>query len=355
MKKTYTVLLLLIAIGATAQSECKAKLDTIKKMMDKERLYKDYDKMFKDLLPCAESGIPLAQNYIGLFYLEGLGVEKDEVKGFQFLEQGAINNSPIAQNNLGSLYREGKGCTLDMDKAVYWYQKAADAKNSRAAYSLGYMYLKGFGVPQDYATAVSWFEKSKFDMAKHWLGVCHYLGYGVPQDTQKALEYFYSNGTPNSKAFLKNLKIDKRELVLDQAEQAIEEASEAKIKIDPEVIASSRETIEAEAVENSELKTTDIIGEWTGRFIEYDWSGKIPLRVLPIEITFTKNDLGDLQTKIIFQGKTFEDLVLFDNNNLFLQGFKFNLAQLYNHSFQDFKLDYTVLGMDLSQKTYNNI
>lgn len=77
MKKTYTLLILLIALGATAQTECKTKLDTIKKMMEKERLYKDYDKMFKDLLPCAEAEIPLAQNYIGLFYLEGLGVEKD--------------------------------------------------------------------------------------------------------------------------------------------------------------------------------------------------------------------------------------------------------------------------------------
>ena len=323
--------------------------------MEKERLYKDYDKMFKDLLPCAEAEIPLAQNYIGLFYLEGLGVEKDEAKGFQYLEKGAINKSPIAQNNLGNLYREGKGCALDMDKAVYWYQKAANAKNSRAAYSLGYVYLKGFGVPQDYALAVSWFKKSQFDMAKHWLGVCHYLGYGVPQDTEKALEYFYSNGTPNSKAFLKNLKIDKRELVLDQAEQAIEEANEGDKKIDPVIIASSRETIELAEVADVELKTKNILGEWTGRFIEYDWSGKIPLRVLPIDITFSKNEQGDLQTKIIFEGKTFQDLVLFENNNLFLQGFKYNLEQLYNHSYQDFKLDYTVLGMDLSQKTYNNI
>ncbi len=55
-----------------------------------------------------------------------------------------------------------------------------------------------------------------------------------------------------------------------------------------------------------------------------------------------------------FEGKTFEDEVLFENNNLFLQGFQFNLDQLYSHSFKTFPLDYTVLGMDLTQKTYNN-
>jgi tetratricopeptide (TPR) repeat protein len=304
-------------------------------------------------LPCAESGIPLAQNYIGLMYVEGLGVAKDEVKGFAYIEQAAKNNSVIAQNNLGNLYRQGKGCAINMVKAVEWYEKAADKGNSRAAYSLGYMYLKGFGVTQDYSQAVAWFQKSDFDMAKHWLGVCYYLGYGVPQNTNMALEYLYSNKTENSKAFLKNIKIDKREQVLAQADQAIEKANEGGKKIAPEVIATSREIV-GSTIENQALKANDLVGEWTGRFIEYDWSGTTPLRVLPIDITFSKNELGDLQTKIVFDGKTFEDLVLFDNNNLFLQGFNFNLDQLYSHSFKNFQLDYSVLGMDISQKTYNN-
>lgn len=349
------LLLLLVAIGASAQTDCKAKLDTIKKIMEKDWLFKDYNKIYQDILPCAEAGVPLALNYLGLFYVEGLVVEKDEAKGFSYIEQAAVKKSIIAQNNLGNLYREGRGCALDMDKAVFWYKKAANSKNVRAAYSLGYMYLKGFGVPQDYALAVSWFEKSNIDMAKHWLGVCHYLGYGVPQNTQKALEYFFSNGTGNSKAFLENLKIDKRDFVLNQAEKAIEEANEGDKKIAPEVIATSREVINLEGVENVTLDSKTILGEWTGRFIDYDWSGKIPLRVLPIDVTFTKNELGDLQTKIVFEGNTFEDVVLFENNNLFMQGFHFDLDQLYSHSFESPKLDYSILGMDLSQKTYNNV
>lgn len=354
MKKTYTLLLLFLALGAVAQSDCKIKLESAKEIMESDALFKDYDKIFQDLMPCAESGVPLAQNYIGLMYVGGLGVVKDEAKGFAYIEQAAKNNNAIGQFNLGNLYRQGQGCTLNMDKAVEWYQKAADNKNSRAAYSLGYMYLKGFGVPQDYSQAVAWFEKSNFDMAKHWLGVCYYLGYGVPQNTDKALEYLYGNKTPNSRAFLKNIKIDKREQVLTQADQAIEKANEGDKKIAPEVIAASREMVNESAVDTKVLKANDIVGEWTGRFIEYDWSGTTPLRVLPIDITFSKNELGDLQTKIVFEGKTFEDLVLFDNNNLFLQGFNFSLDQLYSHSFKTFQLDYSVLGMDLSQKTYNN-
>lgn len=354
MERKFTLLLLFLAFGAMAQTDCKVKLESAKEIMESDALFKDYDKIFQELLPCAESGVPLAQNYIGLMYVGGLGVAKDEAKGFTYIEQAAKNNSAIGQFNLGNLYRQGQGCTLNMDKAVEWFQKGADNKNSRAAYSLGYMYLKGFGVPQDYSQAVAWFEKSDFDMAKHWLGVCYYLGYGVPQNTDKALEYLYANKTLNSKAFLRNIKIDKRDQVLSQADQAIENANEGNKKIAPEVIADSREIVAESTVENTALKTNDILGEWTGRFIEYDWSGTTPLRILPIDITFSKNELGDLQTKIVFEGKTFEDLVLFENNNLFLQGFNFNLDQLYSHSFKTYPLDYSVLGMDLSLKSYNN-
>ncbi|WP_281636258.1 T9SS type A sorting domain-containing protein [Flavobacterium marginilacus] len=354
MKKKYTLLLLFLTLGVMAQTDCQIKLESAKEIMESDALFKDYDKIFQELLPCAESGVPLAQNYIGLMYIEGLGVVKDEAKGFGYIEQAAIGDNPVAQNNLGNLYRQGQGCAINMGKAVEWYQKAADKKNSRAAYSLGYMYLKGFGVPQDYAQAVAWFEKSKFDMAKHWLGVCYYLGYGVQQNTEKALEYLYGNKTLNSKAFLKNIKIDKREQVLTQADQAIEKANEGDKKIAPEVITASRELATESAGETISLKAKDILGQWTGRFIEYDWSGTIPLRVLPIDITFSKNELGDLQTKIIFEGKTFEDVVLFENNNLFLQGFNFNLDQLYSHSFKVYPLDYTVLGMDMTQRKYNN-
>ena len=354
MKKTYAIILMVIHLTISAQTDCEVKLHQSQRIMESDALFKDYDKIFRDLLPCAEEGNPKAQNYIGLMYEQGIGIPKDEARGLTYLERAAKSNNAVAQHNLGDLYREGRGCTLDMDKAIYWYQKSADNNNARAAYALGYMYMKGFGVKQDYGQAVSWYKKSSYAMAKHWLEVCYYLGYGVPQNTEKALEYLYSNASPNSKAFLENLKIDKRDIVLSQADQAIEISNQGDKKIDPAVIATSRETINAEAVENNALTTKDILGEWTGRFIEYDWSGTTPLRVLPIDITFTKNDLGDLQTKIVFEGKTYENTGLFENNNLFLNGFNFNLPQLYSHSFENKPLDFDVLGMDLSPKIYNN-
>lgn len=344
-----------MALGAVAQVDCEAKLAQAKQILDSNKLYKNYSQLFQDISSCAESGDPLAQNYTGLMYVHGLGTTKDESKGFAYIEQAAKSGNATAQYNLGNLYREGRGCTLNMNTAIAWYQKAVEKKNSRAAYMLGYMHLKGFGVSQDYSEAISWFKKSDYAMAKHWLGVCYYLGYGVPQDTDKALEYLYGNTTPNSVAFLRNLKTEKRDQVLNQAGNAITESNKGDKKIDPEIILQSREIVSINEVENQNLETKNILGEWTGRFIEYDWSGTIPLRILPIDITFSKSEQGDLHTKINFEGKTFEDIALFKDNTLFVHDFKFTLDQLYPHDLKNDKLDYAVLGMNLSQKNDQNI
>lgn len=355
MKKKYTLIVLFIALGAVAQVDCEVKTAQARKILDSNKLYKNYSQLFQDISSCAASGDPIAQNYAGLMYVHGLGTPKDESKGFSYIENAAKSGSGAAQNNLGDLYREGRGCKIDMKTAIEWYEKAVEKKNARATYSLGYMYLKGLGVPQDYTQAIAWFKKSDYAMAKHWLGVCYYLGYGVPQDTEKALEYLYGNTTPNSIAFLRNLKTEKRDTVLNQAGNAINEANKGDKKIDPELIAQSREIVIDDDALNQNIKPKNILGEWTGRFIEYDWSGTIPLRILPIDIRFSKNDQGDLHTTINFEGKTFEDIALLKDNTLFVTDFNFKLDQLYPHDFKNDQLNYEVLGMNLSRKSHNNI
>jgi hypothetical protein len=355
MKKKYILILLFTTLGVVAQVDCKAKLIQAKQILDSNKLYKNYSQLFQDISSCAKSGDPLAQNYIGLMYVHGLGTEKDESKGFAYIEQAAKNGNATAQYNLGNLYREGKGCSLNMNTAIEWYKKAADKKNSRAAYMLGYMYMKGFGVPQNYSLAIEWYKKSDYEMAKHWLGVCYYLGYGVPQDTEKALECLYGNKTPNSAAFLRNLKIEKRDKVLNQAENAIYEANKGDKKIDPELISESREIVVSEEALNQNIKQKNILGEWTGRFIEYDWSGTTPQRILPIDISFSKNEQGDLYTKINFEGKTFEDRTLLKDNILFVNDLSFKLDQLYQHDFKNDKLNFEILGMNLTLKNHNNV
>ena len=92
--------------------------------------------------------------FMGLNYLNGLGVEKDDVKGFKYLATSAR-----------------LGC-------------------SSALISLGLCYLNGHGVPQDYSRGIRYLEKAKDDDiidAFYWLGACYWEGKGVVQNRKLAI------------------------------------------------------------------------------------------------------------------------------------------------------------------------
>ena len=84
-----------------------------------------YEKCFQGHLALAEAGYPLAECQVGYFYLEGLGVEKDFAKAFEWTKKGAEHGDRDAQCNLAEFYEEGIGTQADLDLAEYWYQRAA--------------------------------------------------------------------------------------------------------------------------------------------------------------------------------------------------------------------------------------
>ena len=62
---------------------CK-EFDICNELIEKYWETKQYDKCFEGHLVLAEQGYPLAECQIGYFYYEGLGVEKDLEKGFDY-------------------------------------------------------------------------------------------------------------------------------------------------------------------------------------------------------------------------------------------------------------------------------
>ena len=68
----------------------------------------------------------MAQNLLGIFYLDGTGVQQNYSQALYWFEKAAIQNDPDAQYNLGRLYYEGKGVPQDYAQAHYWLKKAAD-------------------------------------------------------------------------------------------------------------------------------------------------------------------------------------------------------------------------------------
>ncbi len=58
-------------------------------------------------------------------YEYGRGIQKDDVKAFEWYSKAAAQGDPSAQFNLGLMYLNGQGVQKDDIKAFEWYSKAA--------------------------------------------------------------------------------------------------------------------------------------------------------------------------------------------------------------------------------------
>ncbi|KAA0449303.1 MAG: sel1 repeat family protein [Candidatus Thioglobus sp.] len=110
------------------------------------------DKAFSYMLRAADSGHAAAQNNIGLSYLHGLGVEKDENKAFIWFEKAAKKGLKYAQNELGMLYqRQGNDI-----KAQRWWSIAANADDEYAQFNLASLFLQQKKIKKAYY----WFKQA---------------------------------------------------------------------------------------------------------------------------------------------------------------------------------------------------
>ncbi len=101
--------------------------------------------------------------------------------------------SDVAQNNLGMMYLNGRGVERNVDEAAHWFRTAVLAGNAQAQTSLGVMHIQGLGVGQDYAAAFELFyvaARSGYAPAQFNMGRMYAEGLGVSQNYEKALKWF---------------------------------------------------------------------------------------------------------------------------------------------------------------------
>ena len=115
---------------------------------------KDYGTAYREFLPLAEAGDPVAQYGLGLLYGRGLAVEKDDAEAVRWFRLSADQGHPAGQNALGVSYARGESVEKDYVEAVKWYRLAAGQGYAKAQYNLGRIYWDGKGVAQDYAEAL---------------------------------------------------------------------------------------------------------------------------------------------------------------------------------------------------------
>jgi len=94
------------------------------------------------LRKAAEQGDPEAQFCLGVVYMNGQGVPKDEKRAVEWYRRAAEQGLSEAQLNLGNMYADGRGVAKDEVCAVEWYWKAAEQGSTEAQDSLGIFFEK---------------------------------------------------------------------------------------------------------------------------------------------------------------------------------------------------------------------
>jgi uncharacterized caspase-like protein len=137
-------------------------------------------------------GSSIAAYTLGVGYLQGIGVEKDESLARSWLKRAVelgnkrakaalgllyslepskaddanalelfkqvAEEDPVAMNGLGVFYETGRQVPLDYALARSWYEKAAARGNEIAMRNLGSLYERGLGVRKDKAAAKKWYD-----------------------------------------------------------------------------------------------------------------------------------------------------------------------------------------------------
>lgn len=123
-KNLYLILLVVLfqICACSAQTDPKAAFES-----------GDYKTAFKLWMPLAENGNAEAQNYLGILYYLGFGVQKDYKKALQWYGRAAKVGYPDAQRNYGDMINFGRGVPKDNYQAYKWYFAASQQGNEKAA------------------------------------------------------------------------------------------------------------------------------------------------------------------------------------------------------------------------------
>lgn len=92
----------------------------------------DYETSFELWLPLAMQGDLEAQNFIGIHYSLGLGVERNFRKASEWFQKAAETGFPDAQRNYGDMFYYGRYVPQDYYQSFIWYFAASQQGHETA-------------------------------------------------------------------------------------------------------------------------------------------------------------------------------------------------------------------------------
>lgn len=219
-----------------------------------------------ELRKSAEQGNAQAQTNLGVAYINGEGIQKDEAQAISWFRKAAEQGNAEAQYNLGGIYINGIGVKKDKDQALTWFRKAAEQGiaqaqlfvagayligvggvekditqsliwerkaaeqgNAQAQTNLGLAYYNGEGIAKDQPQGIIWLRKAAeqgYAMAQYNLGLMYFQGKGIEKDEAQAITWFHKaaeQGYADAQAALKEIEAYAAKRDLDKVRKTAEQ------------------------------------------------------------------------------------------------------------------------------------
>lgn len=166
-----------------------------------EETPQDFEKALELFLAEAENGNVLAMHDLGRMYANGLGVESDNSKAYEYYAKALSGFEQVdaqkawkyTEYRIGKMFAQGLGTEQDYETAAQWFELSAEKKYKYAQYSLGGLYYRGQGVEQDFQTAFSLYLRSaeqNFPYADYEVAKMYRDGVGTEKDADKSNSHF---------------------------------------------------------------------------------------------------------------------------------------------------------------------
>ena len=128
MRRFLIFLAVISLLPAIAQAEIEAARD----LMEEGKFVEAHEALW----PAARSGNADAEELIGVMYAMGLGVERDDIRAFDWYLRASMKGHPGAQSGVGWYYEVGRGMPApDLVRAYMWYVLSAKGGDPDAAIS----------------------------------------------------------------------------------------------------------------------------------------------------------------------------------------------------------------------------
>jgi len=141
----------------------------------------------------AAAGNAKAQVQMGLAYVSGDGVKRDDAEAAKWFRKAADQDDPLGERYLAEMYFKGRGVSADPAEAARYLRMAAEQNDAESQHNLAVLYLGGQGVPKNLKEAVKWMQQSAaqgFADGELGLGAIYENGSGVVPDDAEAAKWY---------------------------------------------------------------------------------------------------------------------------------------------------------------------